>query len=197
LSLVGKGGSVAVYAMRFEAFSLMTAIFSPAQCVGYVAFVLGVTAFLQRHDRRLKWFSGCQTLAYALHFFLLGNPAAASSSLLSSMRSFIAIRYRSMWLVVVIITLNVAIGAAVVRTPFGWLPVIGACIGTYSVLRLQGLTMRMMLFVGTILWLTNNILSGSIGGTGLEAFIGVANLSTMARMLRERRAELASGSAPD
>jgi hypothetical protein len=28
--------------------------FSPAQCVGYVAFVLGVTAFLQKDDRRFK-----------------------------------------------------------------------------------------------------------------------------------------------
>jgi hypothetical protein len=173
----------------------MTDIFSPAQCVGYAAFVLGVTAFLQRRDKRLKLFSGFQTLAYAVHFFLLGNVPASSSSLLSSVRSFAALRYRSMWLVATIVGLNLLIGCFVVRSPLGWLPVIGACIGTYSVLRLQGLPMRMMLFTGTVLWLTNNILSGSIGGTALETFIGIANIATMTRMLRERRAAVAVGAA--
>jgi hypothetical protein len=28
--------------------------FAPAQCVGYIAFVLGVASFTQHDDRRLK-----------------------------------------------------------------------------------------------------------------------------------------------
>lgn len=174
----------------------MTDIFSPAQCVGYVAFVLGVTAFLQRQDRRLKLFSGFQTLAYAAHFFLLGNPAASVSSLLSSVRSFAALRTRSMALLLLIIGLNLIVGLLVVHAPLGWLPVIGACVGSYSVLRLHGLPMRVMLLVATALWLSNNILSGSIGGTALEAFIGIANITTMVRMLRTRQAQSAAGTAP-
>lgn len=166
----------------------MNDVFSPAQCVGYVAFALGLTAFLQRQDRRLKLFSGFQTLAYAGHFFLLGNPGAALSSLLSSVRSFAALRTRSLWLVAGIVGLNLSLASLVVKSASGWIPVVGACLGSYAVLRLQGLAMRLVLFVCTLLWLSNNLLCGSIGGTALETFIGVANLTTMTRMLRDRRA---------
>lgn len=37
-------------------------LFSPAQAAGYVAFVLGVTAFLRRSDRLLKFFKAERTI---------------------------------------------------------------------------------------------------------------------------------------
>ena len=46
----------------------ITKVFSPGQCIGYIAFILGVTAFLQKNDRRLKGFNAVQGLAYAAHF---------------------------------------------------------------------------------------------------------------------------------
>jgi hypothetical protein len=64
-------------------------LFSPAQLVGYIALALGITAFLQKSDDRLKFFNATQGLFYALHFILLGNlPVAharvrAASSLVS------------------------------------------------------------------------------------------------------------------
>jgi hypothetical protein len=52
--------------------------------------------------------------------------------------------------------------------------------------------MRLLLLMCTLLWLANNILSGSIGGTLLECVIATANITTMIRLLRSRsRAALA------
>jgi len=141
---------------------------SPAQCVGYLALVLGVSAFLQRQDHRLKGLNACQSLAYALHFFLLGNAAAAGSSLLSSFRSFAALRTRSMWLAATMIGLNLLIACWLVHSPWGLLPVLAACLGTYAMFRLTGLPLRLTLLLATALWFTNNLHSGSIGGTLLE-----------------------------
>ena len=54
--------------------------FSPAQCIGYAAFVLGVGSFMQTDDRRFKLFMAGECFAYVLHFALLGNPTAVASS---------------------------------------------------------------------------------------------------------------------
>src|ERR1035438_6898284 len=108
-------------------------LFSPAQVVGYFALALGITAFLQKSDDRLKFFNAIQGLVYALHFALLGNLPASASSLLSSLRSFLALGYRSWLLGAAIIGVNVSLGAVFARNAAGWLPVIDSCIATIAI----------------------------------------------------------------
>jgi len=159
-------------------------IFSPAQVVGYIALALGTTAFLQRRDDRLKFFNATQGLVYALHFVLLGNLPASASSLISSFRSFLALRYRSWALGATIIAANVGMGVAFAKSPAGWLPVIGSCIATFAIFTMRGVPFRSVLLISTLLWLANNIITGSIGGTLLELANATINISTMIRMLR-------------
>src|ERR1039457_1262467 len=124
-------------------------LFSPAQVVGYIALALGITAFLQRRDDRLKLFNATQGLVYALHFLLLGNLPASSSSLLSSFRSFLALRYRSWLLGALIIGASVSLGAAFARSTAGWLPVIGSCIATMAIFTMRGVPFRCVLLAST------------------------------------------------
>jgi hypothetical protein len=162
--------------------------FSPAQCVGYVAFFFGVGSFLQTDDRRFKLFMAAECLAYVVHFSLLGNPTAVASAGMSLLRSVLALRTRSPWLMAAIIAINLALGATLAGQPRDWLPLLASCLGTYSLFRLQGIAMRLVMLVGTGLWVVNNVLAGSIGGTALELVIAVVNLTTIARMLRQERA---------
>jgi hypothetical protein len=157
--------------------------FSPAQLAGYIALALGITAFLQKHDDRLKFFNATQGLFYALHVVLLGNLPAGSSSLLSSLRSFLSLRFRSLLLGAVFIAANLALGAALAANKAGWLPVIASCIATVAIFTLRGIPFRCVLLASTLLWLANNILTGSIGGTILELANALINLTTMLRML--------------
>lgn len=53
-----------------------------------------------------------------------------------------------------------------------------------SLLRLQGLRMRMLMPFGTLLWLVHNLLVGSLGGRVLEACLLVANLWTIRGLWR-------------
>ena len=159
-------------------------LFSAAQIVGYVALALGITAFLQKSDQRLKFFNASQGLVYALHFVLLGNLPASASSLLSSLRSFLALRFRSWLLGAAIICVNVGLGAAFARNAAGWLPVVGSCIATMAIFTMRGVPFRCVLLASTLLWLANNIISGSIGGTLLEVANATINISTMIRMVR-------------
>jgi hypothetical protein len=163
----------------------VSGVFAPAQLVGYVALVLGVVAFSQKRDQRLRFFSGSQAFAYAVHFLLLGNAAAACSAAVSSARSFLSMRYRAPWLVaafgVVILVLGANFASGV-----GWLPIISSVASTIAVFLCRGILMRLVLLGCTMLWLVNNVVSGSIGGTILEIFIATINTSTIVRLARDR-----------
>lgn len=159
---------------------------SPAQCFGYVAFALGVASFLQTDDRRFKLFMTGECVAYVVHFLMLGVPTAAASSLVSVARSVTSLYSRSAWFAAGFVALNIALGLALATTWWSWFPLLASCIGTLALFLLEGVRMRLAMLLGTLLWLTNNILSGSIGGTALELVIAVTNSFTIFRMLSAR-----------
>jgi len=170
----------------------MTAqVFAPAQLVGYLALILGVTAFLQRNDQRLRLFSASQCIVYALHFYLLGNGPAAIGATVSSARSLISMRYRSPFLVVIFLGVILWLGAHYITSPVGWLPIGASGAAVIAMFLCHGITMRVILFGCTLLWLANNLLCGSIGGTILELLLATINASTITRMILARRKAVA------
>ncbi len=161
-------------------------LLAPAQLPGYLAFVLGVTAFLQRDDRRLKLYLVAEAAAYVVHFALLGNPTAASSASVSGVRTLLSVRFRSRRLAVAVMAAYLMLGAALSRTAAGWLPVVGSCLATWGMFTLAGIRMRILVLASTLLWLANDVLSGSVGGTVLEGFVATVSAYTIVRMVRER-----------
>lgn len=161
-------------------------VFSLPQLVGYLAFAFGVAAFLQKGDLRFKLFLAAETASYVVHFWLLGNYPAMASSGVGFARTLVSIRSQSPWVAAFFVALTLLLGGLVVQSWAGVLPILGTCIGTAAVFLFKGIAMRWVLFVATLLWLTNNILSGSIGGTALELCIAAANLFTIARLYRQR-----------
>jgi hypothetical protein len=161
--------------------------FSPAQCVGYVAFVLGVTSFMQRDDRRLKQFMAAQCLAYIVHFALLGIPTAVASSTMSLLRSVLALHTRALWIALAIVAANIVLGLYLATSAAAWLPLAASCIGTLALFLLHGVPMRLVMLCGTFLWIGNNLIAGSIGGTALETVIAIVNIRTIWLMAREEK----------
>lgn len=162
--------------------------FSPAQCVGYVAFVLGVGSFIQTDDRRFKLFMAGECLAYIVHFALLGNPTAVASSGMSLLRSLLSLRTRSAWVALAVIAANLLLGWKLARHASDWLPLAASCLGTLALFLLRGIPMRLLMLCGTLLWIANNVIAGSIGGTALELVIAIVNTVTIARMAKQARA---------
>jgi hypothetical protein len=165
----------------------LAVLLSPAQLLGYLAFVLGVACFMQTDDRRFKILMALECLAYALHFWLLGQPTAMASSLVSLTRSVASMRSRSPWLALFFVLLSLGLGAWLARDGLALLPILASCIGTTALFLLQGLRMRLMMMVGTLLWVSNNLIVGSVGGTALELVIAVTNSLTIWRLWRESR----------
>ncbi|MCC2958346.1 YgjV family protein [Massilia sp. IC2-477] len=159
--------------------------FSPAQCVGYAAFVLGVASFAQKDDRRFKLFMAAECLAYIIHFTLLGRPTAVASSTMSLLRSVLALYTRSKWVAFFVVMANLGLGWHFATRPSDWLPLGASCIGTLALFLMEGVRMRFAMLCGTVLWIVNNVIAGSVGGTALELVIACVNLVTIRRMLRE------------
>lgn len=158
--------------------------FSAAQCVGYVAFILGVGSFLQTDDKRFKLLMTGECLAYVAHFALLGNPTAVASSALSTIRSLLAVRTRSLWVAAAVLAANLGFGLAMATKWTDWLPLTASCLGTVALFLMSGIPMRLVMLCGTFCWIANNLIAGSIGGTALEVVVAVTNVTTMARMAR-------------
>lgn len=164
-----------------------SAALSPAQCLGYVALVLGVSAFLQKDDQRLRFLNASQSMFYMVHFALLGIPAAAAGSMVSGVRSFISLKTRSPWAAAAMLALGGGLGIYLAHDFFGFLPVVATSIATIAIFFTRGIRMRQALLCCTFMWLINNLHGGSIGGSILECLIATTNSFTILRMIREQR----------
>jgi len=158
-----------------------------AQILGFVSFALGIYAFYQRDDKKLKVIMLIFSLNHLIHFLLLGAFVSALSASLSAIRTATAIYVSSVRAAILFIVIGLCSGLYLADNIWQLWSILGMCIGTYSVFVLKGIPMRIGFLLGAMCWLTNNILVGSIGGSFLEATLLTVNLITIVRLLREQR----------
>lgn len=158
-----------------------------AQVVGFLAYGLGMMTFYQRDDRRLKVVMFVQNLTYLLHFLLLGAHASVIGAGLSAARTGVSLFYRRWWLAFVFIAIGCVMTAFTAHTLREWLPMGGLTFGCIALFILHGVPMRVAFLCGSMCWLSNNILVGSIGGVMLELTVSTVNLITIWRLSRARR----------
>ncbi len=161
-------------------------LLSPAQLLGYAAFVFGVACFAQLDDRRFKLFMAAECAAYIGHFWLLGQPTAVASTTVSLLRSLASIKAKTPAVGIFFMLLSAGLGLWLMQGWLSLLPIAASCIGTFALFFLDGLRMRALMLLGTLLWLLNNLLVGSIGGTALEAVLALTNAHTIWRISRHR-----------
>ncbi|MGF1735670.1 YgjV family protein [Photobacterium satsumensis] len=160
---------------------------SLAQALGFVSFVLGIAAFYQKDDKKLKVVMVIFNINHMMHFFLLGAVTAGFSALLSAFRTALSVKFQSKYLAYFFIACNLIVGFYLADRWLDLLPIAGACIGTYALFCLEGIKLRLAFFVGALCWLSNNIVVGSIGGTLLEATLLSVNVVTMLRLYHQQK----------
>lgn len=160
-------------------------LFTPAQLAGYAAFVFGMACFAQTDDRRFKIYMALECAAYIVHFALLGQATAVASTAVSLGRSLASLKLRTPAVGLFFIVLSLGFGAWLYTGWISLLPIAASCIGTTALFFLRGLRMRVLMLCGTLLWLLNNLLVGSVGGSLLEACLAASNLWMIVRMARQ------------
>jgi len=97
------------------------------------------------------------------------------------------------------VAINVGLGLKLASVWWNWIPLIASSVGTLALFLLEGIQMRVLMLLGTALWIVNNVLSGSIGGTALEVVIAITNTYTIYKMrvkAHEAVAQPLTGPAP-
>lgn len=169
---------------------LLETLLAPAQLFGYLAFLLGVSSFLQKRDLPFKLLMMLQGVSYAAHFILLGNPTASASACMSALRSALSMRTQALWLAWIFIIVTLGLGLWLSEVWTDMLPILASSTSTYALFRLRGVLLRCVVLLASGLWLANNIISGSIGGIMLEVTVISVNLFTIYRLLHDKRVSL-------
>ena len=158
-----------------------------AQGVGVVAFLIGITTFFNRDERRFRLQLALYSAIIGAHFFLMGARPAGMSAGLNSVRTLISMRTRRLWVMALFLLLTLVLGLAKLQHAMELLPIIGTLASTWALFRCRGLTVRCVMWCATACWVCHNFWLGSIGGTLIEGSFLVINGLNIIRFWRMKR----------
>ena len=164
-----------------------------AQALGIVAFAISLVGYLSPCDRRLKIMMTTGIGLLALQFVLFGSWLVASSLLVNSGRTWLSIHRKGLRWFVPVAAVQLALGLALAKQPFDALPIAGSIVGSFGLLCLQGIGLRVAMLITTALWFGNNVIWWSIGGMMLDGLNAGAHLRAI-HLLRTLRPTVAGNS---
>ncbi|WP_194207008.1 YgjV family protein [Superficieibacter sp. 1612_C1] len=158
-----------------------------AQGAGVIAFLIGITTFINRDERRFKLQLAVYSSVIGLHFFLMGAYPAGMSAELNAIRTVISLRTRRLWVMSVFIALTLILGFSKLHHAMELLPIIGTTVSTWALFRCKGLTTRCVMWCSTACWVAHNFWLGSIGGTLIEGSFLIMNGLNIIRFWRMQK----------
>lgn len=158
-----------------------------AQGVGVIAFLIGITVFFNRDERRFKLQLALYSAIIGGHFFLMGATPAGISAELNALRTVISLRTRNLWVMTIFIVLTLSLGLVKLHHPVELLPIAGTVASTWALFRSRGLPMRCIMWCSTACWVTHNFWIGSIGGTLIEGSFLIINGLNIIRFRRMQK----------
>lgn len=148
-----------------------------AQGVGGVGLVLIIIVFQIDHRKHMLYLKICAGLMFTVHFFLLGAFTGAITNLVNVFRNVVySQRFERKWADSILwLILFVAVFLSVgVFTWDGYptvLPVIGMIAGTIGFWMKSTTVIRFASVIGSLSWLTYNVIVGSYAGIATELFV--------------------------
>ena len=165
-----------------------------AQGIGIAAFLISLVGYVSVNDRRLRVMMTSGTVLLTIQYLLFGGWLVAVSLAMNTARTWLSI-YRKGWRWFLLVAgLQVLISLPMMHSARDVFPVVGSLIGSFGLLCLDGVRLRIALLLTTACWTVNNLLWGSIGGLLLDGLNSIAHLVAIFRIRRDaaRRRDLAS-----
>ncbi len=144
-----------------------------SQCLIAVAIVFDLISFQFKQKQKIVACLCVSAILISCHFYLLEQLTAACLMLLAALRYFVTIFSYSKRIMLVFLS---ASAITTLLTFSGWLSVIslvGSSIQTRAAFCQSDQNLRLLMIIGTCVWLLNNALIGSPVGVLMEVlFIG-------------------------
>jgi len=145
------------------------------QGIGILAFLIGLTVFIQRDDKKLKFRLVIYTAFMGLHFFLLGATPAGISASLNSVRTLVSIYFRKPVIMYIFIALTLTLTLPNIHHWMEFLPVVGTVMSTVAFFKFTQLKLRITMWLSTVCWVIYNCWIGTLGGMLIEASFLIIN----------------------
>jgi len=153
-----------------------------AQGLGILAFVISLVGYSSTSDRRLKVMMTSGTVILTVHFLFFGAWLAALSLGLNTVRTWLSIYRKGMRWFVGVALIQLAFSLPLVDGIRDAFPIAGSLVGSYGLLCLSGIKLRVAMLITTGCWLVNNLLWGSIGAVMLDILNASAHVFAMYRI---------------
>lgn len=143
--------------------------FMLSQLLASVTLITECFAVQLKNQQRLLALLSLSCFFNGLHFFLLDQPTAGFIFLFSSLRFLISIRWKSQWLAAASLAVSLVI---VFYTYIGFLSILGfigtvfITVGSFSA---NDKVLRIMMIIGSGIWLCHNLILWTPVGVALEA----------------------------
>ncbi|WBA82037.1 YgjV family protein [Endozoicomonas sp. GU-1] len=155
-----------------------------AQLVGGFAFLIGIMAFWQKDDVKFRYQMTAFSLVMALHFVLMGATVAAIGAVINSLRSYASVKSQSKILMAMFIVLLICLTLPNVEQWYEVPTIIGSVVATWALFSARGIPLRSLILLNSCCWLVHNLLTGSIGGSLIEATFVVTNSITIYKLYK-------------
>jgi hypothetical protein len=135
--------------------------FIVSQYIAGVSFLIGICSFQFKTRRQilLCWFFA--DAINALHFFVLGRPAAVALLCVSASRFLTAAHTKDRRWMYLFFVLTIAGFSATYQHPVSFLVLISGILGTYGTFHQADKSVRMALLFCSVLWVIHNVIVGS------------------------------------
>ena len=165
--------------------------FSIVQLIGYVGMALGIFAFSQKDDLRMKIGMVVMTCVLIVHFMMLGSYVAAVASGLAGTRAALSTlpfaRKHAHCFVAFFVIVSCVFSALTYEQWIDIFPFLTMISGTFALFYLHGLRLRYAFVCIGLLWLLHNAFAQSYGPLVMEFFILSANILTIIRLRRDTK----------
>ncbi len=158
------------------------------QLLGLIGSALIIGAFCFKADNHYKYLIMAGNVAFSAHFFLLDAYAGAIVNIINIFRMGLSIKYhKSDLLMGGFIAIYVGVAFLTYETVYHILPVVSGIVGSVAVFKLSGIKMRLLMYIGSVSWLTYDIIFKSIGGIITELFAMCTNAITIYRLMQDKK----------
>ncbi len=163
-----------------------------AQAIGFAGLILAILSFQKKERNGILFFQIMASLAYFVHFLLLGAVTGAIMNLLGATRNYIFSNQEKGWAgkpfwLYLFIAVYVLAAALTWKGPYSLLPMAGMIVGTVSFWIKDPKVTRLVFLLSPPCWFMYNLISGSIPGMATEIFTAASILVGIIRFdLRKR-----------
>jgi hypothetical protein len=163
-----------------------------AQTIGFAGLILAMLSFQKKERNGILLFQIMASLAYFVHFLLLGAVTGSIMNLLGATRNYIFANREKGWAgkpfwLYLFIAVYAVVTALTWKGPYSLLPMAGMIVGTVSFWIKDPKVTRLVFLLSPPCWFTYNLIAGSIPGMATEIFTVTSILVGIVRFdLRKR-----------